>query len=69
MTIKLTNGIYQYFTILSIINKEIIIITIIIIIIIIKWITKKMRNPLRLKSKNLHPACVICEGVYTCKEN
>ena len=64
MTIKLTNDNYQYFTILSIINKEII-----IIIIIIKWITKKMRNLLRLKSKNLHPACEICEGVYTYKEN
>ena len=35
----------------------------------IKWITKKMRNLFRLKSKNLHPACAIYEGVRTCKEN
>ena len=35
----------------------------------IKWITKKMRNLFRLKSKNLHPACAIYEGVCTCKEN
>ena len=35
----------------------------------IKWITKKTRNLFRLKSKNPHPACAICKGVCTCKEN
>ena len=35
----------------------------------IKWITKKMRNLFRLKSKNPHPACVIYEGICTCKES
>ena len=34
----------------------------------IKFITKKMRNLFRLKSKNPHPACVIYEEIYTCKE-
>ena len=28
-----------------------------------------MRNMFRLKSKNPHPACVIYEGICTCKEN
>lgn len=35
----------------------------------IKWFTKKMRNLLRLKSKNPHPVCIICEGVCKCKKN
>ena len=35
----------------------------------IKWITKKLRNLFHLKSKNPHPACVIYEGICTCKEN
>ena len=35
----------------------------------IRWITKKIRNLFRLKSKRPHPTCAICEGVCTCKEN
>ena len=35
----------------------------------IKWITKKIRNLFHLKSKNCHPACIIYEGISTCKEN
>ena len=34
-----------------------------------KWITKKMRNLFHLKSKNRHPACVICKGMCKYKEN
>ena len=35
----------------------------------IKWIIKIMRNLVHLRSINLHPACVIYEGICTCKEN
>ena len=35
----------------------------------IKWIHQKIRNVFRLKSKNSHLACVIYEGMCTCKEN
>ena len=35
----------------------------------IKWITEKMRNLFCLKSNSLHPACIIYEGVCSCKEN
>ena len=35
----------------------------------IKWITKKMRNLFRLKSKNPYPAGVIYEGICSCEEN
>ena len=31
----------------------------------IKWITKKVKNLLRLKSRNPHPSCMIYEGVYS----
>ena len=35
----------------------------------IKWIIKKNRNLFRLKSKDPPLACVIYEGICTCKEN
>ena len=35
----------------------------------IKWTIKKMTNLFHLKNKNQHPACVIYEGICTCKEN
>ena len=35
----------------------------------IKWITKKVRQLFKLKSRNPHPSCVIYEGVCSCKES
>ena len=35
----------------------------------IKWITKKVRQLFKLKSRNLHPSCAIYEGVCSCKES
>ena len=35
----------------------------------IKWIIKMMTILFRLKSKNLHPACAIYQGICTYKEN
>ena len=35
----------------------------------IKWITKKMKQLFKLKSRNPHPACVIYEGVCVCEQS
>ena len=35
----------------------------------IKWITKKFKQLFKLKSSNLHPSCVIYEGVCSCQES
>ena len=35
----------------------------------IKWITKKVKQLFKLKSRNPHPSCVIYEGVYSCQES
>ena len=35
----------------------------------IKWITKKVKKLLKLKSKNPHPSCVIYEDVCSCQES
>ena len=34
----------------------------------INWITKKVKQLFKLKSRNLHPSCVIQEGVCSCQE-
>ena len=34
----------------------------------IKWITKKVKQRFKLKSKNPHPSCVIYEGVCVCEQ-
>ena len=34
----------------------------------IKWITKKVKQLFKLKSKNPHPSCVIYEGVCVCEQ-
>ena len=34
----------------------------------IKWITKKVKQLFKLKSKDPHPSCVIYEGVCSCQE-
>ena len=34
----------------------------------IKWITKKVKQLFKLKSKNLHQSCVIYEGVCVCEQ-
>ena len=33
-----------------------------------KWITKKMKQLFKLKSRNPHPACVMYEGVCVCEQ-
>ena len=35
----------------------------------IKWITKKVKQLFKLKSRNPHPSCVIYEGVCSCQES
>ena len=35
----------------------------------IKWITKKVKQLFKLKSRNPHPPCVIYEGVCSCQES
>ena len=35
----------------------------------IKWITKKVKQLFKLKSRNTHPSCVIYEGVCSCQES
>ena len=34
----------------------------------IKWITKKVKQLFKPKSRNPHPPCVICEGVCACEQ-
>ena len=35
----------------------------------IKWITKKVKQLFKLKSRNPHPSCVRCKGVCSCQES
>ena len=35
----------------------------------IKWITKKVKQLFKLKSRNPHPSCVIYEGICSCQES
>ena len=32
----------------------------------IKWITRKVKSLFKVKSKNLHPSCVIYRGKWSC---
>ena len=35
----------------------------------IKWITKKVKQLFKLKSRNPHPSCVRYKGVCSCQES
>ena len=35
----------------------------------IKWITKKVKQLFKLKSRNPHPSCVIYEDACSCQES
>ena len=35
----------------------------------IKWITKKVKQLFKLKSRDPYPSCVIYEGVCSCQES